>query len=400
MAISDDVTQLYQQQFGRAPDADGAAYFSNFLSSGGSAQQAAALMQASPEAQARAAPGIVGGGGAAAAPAASTTNWYDGINAQYQKVLGRDIDDAGKATWRGLDANTQQTDAELQAQLNEGFLKELAGRNPKSTTTSGGIINGAAQMGDPTAWTVTPEQTVEGRIQGIINGAIGQKARARATGEMNERGLASSSMATTASDAAAYDAAIPIATADASTFSKAAGYNADQTNQFAVKNTDYQNQFLLQGQQIEAQKYIAQLQEKTQREIASMNIDAQKLANKVQIDNQTLLQTNSNAASAFNTAASAINNIANNSQMDADTKTRATADVWNNLQTQLKVLGSVAGLDLTKTLNFAGYPGFDAQGKFVGFEDGPGSVTKGAAPAATPTPTPAPFSDSGGGGAA
>ena len=76
----------------------------------------------------------------------------------------------------------------------------------------------------------------------------------------------------------------------------------------------------------------------------------------MQADNQTLLQTNSNAAQAFNTAASAINNIANNAAMDGDTKTRATADVWNNLQTQLKVLGSVAGLDLTKTLNFAGYP--------------------------------------------
>ena len=53
--------------------------------------------------------------------------------------------------------------------------------------------------------------------------------------------MLNSSMAMTAADSAAYDAAMPIATADAATYSKAAGYNVDQANQVALKNTDYTN---------------------------------------------------------------------------------------------------------------------------------------------------------------
>jgi hypothetical protein len=64
--------------------------------------------------------------------------------------------------------------------------------------------------------------------------------------------------------------------------------------------------------------------------------------------------------------------------------------VWRDVQNQLRVLGSVAGLDLTRQLSFAGYPGFDNQGNWVGFEDGPGAYTRGTAPAPAPTPAPTP----------
>jgi hypothetical protein len=246
----------------------------------------------------------------------------------------------------------------------------LAPKLPGSTTSSGiisGAQSGASQLGNPTPWNVTPDQTVESRIQSIINpnNPIIQQARSRAQQSMNNRGLLNSSIANSAADSAAYDAAIPIATADAATFAKAAGYNADQSNQFAVRNVDSQNQL-----------NIAELQTNTQKAIAGMNIDAQKQAAALQQANQTLLSTNDKAASAFSTAMSAINNIQNNNQMDADTKTRAMGQVWADVQTQLRVLGSVAGLDLTSQLDFANKPGFDSKGNFVGF--GP------AAPAAPP----------------
>ena len=265
-----------------------------------------------------------------------------------------------------------------------------------------GIVN-AAQLGDPTKWNVTPEQTVEGRIASIIqdkNNPLQVISRNNAMEEANARGLVNSAMAVSAGEKAAYEAAMPIAQADAATFAKAAGYDADQANQFDVRNVDAENQFRLQGmaneQQSRMQKADAEQQSKialinreTQTQLAKLDVESRAAADKIATDNRTLLETNSQAASAFNTAMSAINNVNLSQTMDADSKTQAVANVWRDLQTQLKVMGTVAGLDLTKTLNFAGYPGFDAQGNYVGFEDGPGAVTKGAAPAA-PAPTPAP----------
>ena len=258
---------------------------------------------------------------------------------------------------------------------------QLTGQQNRPNSAGGGGIINAAQLGSPTPWNVTDEQTVEGRINRLTdpNSPIIQQARTRALQFANQRGLLNSSIASTAADSAAYEAAIPIAQADAATYAKAAGYNADQSNQFAARNAEMDNQMRL-----------AQLNADTQTKIAQLNVDAQTQANTVADANKKLLETNSQAAQAFNTAMSAINNIQNNNQMDADTKTRGVSSVWRDLQTQLNVLGTVAGLNLTSALNFANYPGFDAQGRWVGFEDGPGAVTRGTAPPPAPAATPAP----------
>ncbi len=258
----------------------------------------------------------------------------------------------------------------------------------------------ATQLGTPTAWNVSADQTVEGRIAAIINpeNPLMKQVAAQAKDEAAGRGLSNTSMAVTAGESAMLGAATPIATADAATFAKAAGYNADMANQFAAKNADFANQFSLAKMNYGTQYALAQLSANVQREtaqlsantqlstaqlnsetqktIAGMNIDAQAQANQLQQENQTLLQTNSQAAQAFNTAMSAINNIQNNNQMDAATKTQAIAQVWADVQTQLRVLGSVAGLDLTGQLNFANHPGFDASGNYVGFQ--PNSADAGA----------------------
>jgi len=72
MAYLDDVTQLYQQQLGRAPDAGGLEYFMNVLQNGGSVNDVVAMMQAAPEAQ-------------QAAPAAPSgiADWEQTINNAY-----------------------------------------------------------------------------------------------------------------------------------------------------------------------------------------------------------------------------------------------------------------------------------------------------------------------------
>lgn len=229
--------------------------------------------------------------------------------------------------------------------------------------------NSAPASPSPTAWNVTPDQTVEGRINGILNpnNPIMQQARTRSLEAMNARGLANSSLAVTAGDSAAYDAAIPIAGADAATFAKAAGYNADQINQFTTNDLNRQTQLALGQMSSNTQMSTAQLSADTQKYIAGMDNTQKTQAQQLQLANTTLLQTNSQAAQAFNTAMSAINNITQNSQMDADTKTRATANIWHDVQSQMKVISATSGLDLSSQLNFANYPGFDEKGNWVGF---------------------------------
>ena len=112
-----------------------------------------------------------------------------------------------------------------------------------------------------------------------------------------------------------------------------------------------------------------------------LNIDAQATANRLQQANQTLISTNGNAAQSFNQAVAAINQINLNDKMDAAHKTQAVAEVWHTVQSQLKVIGAVAGLNLTGALALANSPGFDANGNWIGFPaDASTSATNTPAP--------------------
>jgi hypothetical protein len=258
-----------------------------------------------------------------------------------------------------------------------------AGPIPGSNSTSVGIVsNQSRQLGTPTQWNIDPSQTVQGRIASIVdpNSPIVQQAQAQAKIDAAGRGLSNTSMAVTAGQAAAYQAALPIAQADAATAAKAAGYNANTANDFAGKNIDSSNQFALADKSIGAQlsladkniasqKDLAGINRDTQMQIGKMNIGAQATANKLAQENQTLISTNGSAAAAFNQGMAAINNINLNDKMDADTKQKAIKWVWSSVQSQLKVLGAVAGLNLSNTLTLANTPGFDAQGQWIGFPD-------------------------------
>lgn len=279
--------------------------------------------------------------------------------------------------------------------FNTAMQTTVAPAQPSTEPQPTGIVGAqSTQLDKPMGWNVTDDQTVEGRINRIIKAGspLMEQAKSRSLEAANARGLSNTSMAVTAGESALYDAALPIAQSDAATFAKAAGYNADQTNQFKVQNANFENEFKLQDKGNQQQKDMALIQRETQVQLA--NLDAQ---NKAQAEalaqaNQRLLETNSQAASAFQTAMSAINNIQNNNQMDANTKTQAIAQVWRDVQTQLRVMGAVSGLNLTSQLNFANYPGFDANGNFVGFDSSgntaggvpsPGAVPASSSPTAT-----------------
>ncbi len=257
------------------------------------------------------------------------------------------------------------------------FGKYGYGKTPGTLSPGQPMPSGAAQLGNPTTWDIDKDQTVEGRIAGIVgdrNNPLQVIARNNAMEQAAARGLVNSAMAASAGEKAAFDAALPIAQSDAATYAKAASYNADMRNQFAKSNVDSDNQFRLQDKQIGAEKDIALINRETQRQITTLNADLQKDADKIATDNKVLLETNQQASGIMNQAVSAVSAIQNNANMDGATKTQAIANIWRDVQTQLRVIGGVAGLDLVKDLNFANYPGFDAAGNYVGFGGGAAST--------------------------
>lgn len=127
---------------------------------------------------------------------------------------------------------------------------QSVGTSGTSGASSGGILAGGSSSqstatGAPGTWNVTDDQTVESRIAGILNPSsamspIIQQARTRALEQKNERGLANSSLAQTASDSAAYDAALQIAKPDAATFADAGKTNALAKTQWEISQANNQ----------------------------------------------------------------------------------------------------------------------------------------------------------------
>lgn len=221
-----------------------------------------------------------------------------------------------------LDPTTQQT-------------TPAAGTTSTNATTATTATPGVAgynptPVATPTAWNVTDDQTVAGQVNKLTseNSPLMEIARTNAKQAANERGLVNSAMAVSAGEKAAYDSVLPIATQDAATYSKAAGYTVDQTNQKNLQDANLTN--------AAAQFNAKSLNDATLQQINN--------------ENQKLIQTNSSAASIMNQATGVLNNIMMNDKMDSATKTALSQQVYANLQSQLDVIGATSGLNLASIL--------------------------------------------------
>ncbi len=112
----------------------------------------------------------------------------------------------------------------------------------------------------PTRWDVTPNETVRSQLQQIIadDSPLMQQARARAMQQANSRGLLNTSMAATAGQAALYDAAMPIATQDASTYARAGEFNANTANTFSRDNNQFVRDAFMADFNVGANEWAAQ----------------------------------------------------------------------------------------------------------------------------------------------
>ena len=100
---------------------------------------------------------------------------------------------------------------------------------------------GPVEQKGPVNWDVQANQTVAGQLEKIIanDSPLMQQARTRALQTAQANGRSNSSMAASAGDAAMYDAAMPIAQQDASTFGNAGQINANAGNTFNLASNAF-----------------------------------------------------------------------------------------------------------------------------------------------------------------
>lgn len=229
-----------------------------------------------------------------------------------------------------------------------------------------------AQLKDPTKWTVDQNQTVAGQLNSILsNGSpLLDQAETEAKQRANASGLLNSSMAVTAGQDALYRTALPIATSDAATYNKAAGYNTDEANQFSLQNANMQNQAAgfnateankteanklssntsLQTAQLgaEASKANAQTAANASKYNANVSADTQKTLAGMDSTTRNLVQSNSTAANSFQTFMNVVANIRASTTMDESAKATAIADAQTQFNQQLQVISAIGGVDLSK----------------------------------------------------
>jgi hypothetical protein len=200
----------------------------------------------------------------------------------------------------------------------------------------------------PTIRTVNaPNETVAGQFNALTQSSNPLIAMAR-TGAMqqaNARGLLNSNMAIGAADAAAYQAALPIAQADASTYSQA-----------ARENQAYGNEALKFG--ATATNDAAKNDLAVWSDVARANLDSGmkiQLAT-IEADYKTVMQTSATASEIYKQAMKNIADIAANKDMNAEAKAVATQNQFYALKSGLELSGAMANLDLSSLLNFSGAP--------------------------------------------
>lgn len=167
-----------------------------------------------------------------------------------------------------------------------GANTTTTGTNTTTTGTNTGIV-GAAQgtapnLTDPSTikpvtGTVTSDQLVEDRLTRLLgsDSPLIARARQRAAENATSRGLQNSTMAVQAGEAAAIDAALPIATSDAQTYSRQSLANQDSENQFLGQDKQFAGQRVLANEDRTFQGSENEKNRITQSSIAAQNANTQ-----------------------------------------------------------------------------------------------------------------------------
>lgn len=154
----------------------------------------------------------------------------------------------------------------------------------------------------------TEDASVSSRLTGLLSkqSPLQKQARTQGLQAANSRGLLNSSMAVGAAQDAAYKAALPIASQEASQIHQANLSKQEFGQQKTLQSSDQQQQRYLQEQDIGFRERVSGLDREAQERIASLNLASSERAAAANL-----------AASFENSYSSIIANIMNNENLPA-----------------------------------------------------------------------------------
>jgi hypothetical protein len=192
------------------------------------------------------------------------------------------------------------------------------------------------------------KETVSGQLDALLaaDSPYLQRAKHGATQTANARGLLNTSMAAGAGEAAAIDAAAPIAKADADVYGTASRENVAAENTSRAFGADASNRATLVG----AEAYNASALQGLRGDQATV------LAN-IEANYKQLIQASSSASQFYTAITTSLAAIMADPKTDAATKQAAVDKMTSMLQSGLTVIGGVANVDLAGLLDFSGEPG-------------------------------------------
>jgi hypothetical protein len=339
-ATAADISADFAADFGRPAAATGLNFYTDYLNAhpGTTEAQLNQMIIGGAQSQDQAAYASLNGSGTVA------QNWNDpllqpaNVQSSTTNPNGQDIWDAASNSW-------------TTAPTANGILTSAQTYNP-------------SLLGTPTQVNVGAYQTVAGQLQNLENpnSPLIQAARTQALQQANASGLLNSSMAITAGNSAAYNAALPVAQADASIYNNDAVTNAGADNQFAVDNQNAINS-------------AAQFNAGAQNSLTGQKMTAS-------------MSAASTAQQAGTVYANWLNAI-QQSTMNAGAKNEAEVQAYNTYYQQMQALAAAGIPDVSGLLSF---PGQDPNTGLPDYRDpvtGLYSSTSNA-PSPTPTPTPVP----------
>lgn len=221
----------------------------------------------------------------------------------------------------------------------------------------------SAASRDMTAATRTvdqPTETVQGQLGSMLASGSPylERARAGAAQTANRRGLINSSIAAGAGEAAAIDAAAPIAQADANIYNQASGQNLQYRNQAESQNAQLGTQVNMQNatEANRAAAQNAQLGSQISQSNAENNLkqimqyadNATKsdLAN-IEANYKVLMQSNASASDIYKGGQATISQILMNKDLDAPAKNAAINQQLQLIKNGMALVGGMSGMQFT-----------------------------------------------------
>lgn len=200
----------------------------------------------------------------------------------------------------------------------------------------------------PTTRSVDPtKETVQGQFTGLMaqDNPLITMARTNAKQQMNAKGLLNSSMAISAADAAAYQAALPIASTDAATYGQAARENQAYGNEALKTNTGAQNDAAKNNLTAWIDTAKANMDSATKTQLAT-----------IEADYKTTMQSSASASELYKQAVKNMSDIMMNKDMDITAKNAAVQNQLYLLKSGMEISGRIGNLNLGGLLDFSATP--------------------------------------------